>query len=73
MLNERSPEHVAVTTAMITVFETAQQSVGMDVHRYELHSAVLGALEDPTTFKRWRAGKTTFPNVKDRARKTTAG
>jgi hypothetical protein len=51
-------------------FDNAQLSAnhhaGVDTSKYELHAALAAALSNPTSFKRWKAGKSAFPDVVDK-------
>lgn len=54
------------STGYIMANEAAQGQVGMDDQKYELHTAVLEALENRASLKRLKSGKLAFPGVKDR-------
>lgn len=51
-------------------FDNAQTAANfharLDTNKYELHAALSEALSNPAAFKRWKAGKQAFPEVKDR-------
>lgn len=44
----------------------ANHSAGVDTTKYELHAALLAAVSNPVTWKRWRSGKSAFPDVTDK-------
>ncbi|MFJ1470134.1 YkgJ family cysteine cluster protein [Massilia orientalis] len=45
---------------------SANHKAGVDTTKYELHAALAAALDNPTSFKRWKAGKSAFPGVADK-------
>jgi len=42
------------------------KNAGVDVARYEMSTAVLEALTNKASYRRWKDGKVAFPGVKDR-------
>ncbi|MFC5511146.1 YkgJ family cysteine cluster protein [Massilia jejuensis] len=44
----------------------ANYQAGVDATKYELHAALATAMSNPTAFKRWKAGKSAFPDVADK-------
>ncbi|SAL66189.1 Flagellin N-methylase [Caballeronia cordobensis] len=48
------------------VFLIAQHNAGCDATTYEMHTSLAEALNNSSSFKRWRRGKTAFPKVRDR-------
>jgi Fe-S-cluster containining protein len=44
----------------------ANYQASVDTTKYELHAALCTALSNPTSFKRWKAGKSAFPDVVDK-------
>ena len=46
--------------------ELALRQWGMDYWHYEMNSALLEAITNKASVRRWRDGKITFPSVKDR-------
>ena len=44
----------------------SNHSAGVDTSKYELHAALLAALTNPASFKRWKSGKAAFPEVTDK-------
>jgi Fe-S-cluster containining protein len=52
------------------VFENGQllenHRAGVDTTKYEMHAALLEAISNPAAAKRWRAGKSAFPGVRDK-------
>jgi Fe-S-cluster containining protein len=55
----------AVGEAFMTAATASQDAEGVDFRLYEMSAAVLEALENPAARKRWRAGKRSFPQVRD--------
>ena len=53
------------STAFVLAQEMAHIAVGFDVMRYELAAAVKEAKSNPASFKRYKAGKRSFPSVRD--------
>lgn len=44
----------------------ANHSAGVDTTKYEMHAALSPAVSNPTSFKRWKSGKSAFPDVTDK-------
>ncbi len=61
-----SEQHVAVASGFANAQLMAEHALGLDLHMYELHAALLDALTNPASLKRWKTGKISFPVVKDR-------
>jgi len=66
MQNILSAQHQAIADGFFAAaaIETAHMSA--DFARYEMNSALNEALTNPACFKRWKAGKASFPSVRDR-------
>lgn len=60
------PRKVA-STAMDIALLYIQHKAGMEAAKYELHAALLEALTNKASVKRWRNGKAAFPSVKDKS------
>lgn len=57
----------AASTAMDNALLAIQHKAGMEVSKYELHAALLEALTNNDSVKKWRNGKTAFPSVRDKS------
>ena len=44
----------------------ANYHAGVDTSKYELHASLATALNNPSAFKRWKRGKSAFPEVADK-------
>lgn len=56
-----------ISTTFDNLSLTVQHKLGRDTNKYELHAALFEALTNPSCLKRWKSGKTAFPNVRDRS------
>lgn len=66
MQNLMSPFYKAVSDGFVASAASATANIGADTARYELNAALLEAINNKASFKRWRDGKNSFPSVKDR-------
>ena len=64
----QDPVRVVAATAIQEVHRAYQKHVGRDTERYEFHAALLEALTNKASFKRWKSGKTAFPSIGDKLR-----
>tara|TARA_B100001105_G_scaffold12875_3_gene9461 strand:+ start:4252 stop:4983 length:732 start_codon:yes stop_codon:yes gene_type:complete len=64
--NPMSPARHATTDAFHAAAATVAAQKGFDIARYEMSGAVLEAATNTASAKRWKAGKTAFPSVRDR-------
>ncbi len=62
----QSVERLAIAHGLFTASIGAMEIEGLDAARYEMSAAVLEALTNSSAIKRWRAGKNSFPSVKNR-------
>jgi hypothetical protein len=62
----QSAERLAVAQGLFTASIAAMEIEGLDAARYEMSAAVLDALTNPSSIKRWRTGKNSFPSVRNR-------
>lgn len=62
----QSPEHLATASGFLTASTAAAKHAGLDHAMYEMSGAVLEAMTNSASGKRWKAGKTSFPSVSDR-------
>lgn len=66
MTNIMSPVRKVVSEGFIVSAALAAAAIGTDATSYEMNSALLEAMTNKASIKRWRDGKTAFPSVKDR-------
>lgn len=64
--NPQSPEHVAAEAGFSNASTAAAKHVGFDHSVYEMSGAILEAMTNPSSGKRWKAGKRSFLSVSDR-------
>lgn len=65
-VSDVDPERQAVDSAYRIALARAQKNLGKDTLEYEMHGAVLEALTNRPSGRRWKRGKISFPSVKDR-------
>ncbi|GAB3645033.1 YkgJ family cysteine cluster protein [Ramlibacter alkalitolerans] len=57
---------IGTAEGLMAASAVAQRQAGFDHRRYELATAVLEALDNKASARRWKDGKVTFPGVRDR-------
>ena len=60
-------DRIVIASAFDNLAIAIQHQSKLDTTNYEFHGALLDALTNPSCFKRWKRGKSAFPNVKDRS------
>jgi Fe-S-cluster containining protein len=62
----RDPVRLTVSTAMENLHGLYHIRKGLDSDSYEFHAALLEALTNKASYKRWKSGKSAFPTVSDK-------
>lgn len=66
MQSPRSADLTEAAYPFMSLIVMAQEFAGLDRNRYEFNGAVMEALTNPASARRWADGKVAFPTVKDR-------
>lgn len=66
MQSPRDADLTETAYPFMSLIVMAQEFVGLDRSRYEFNGAVMEALTNPASARRWADGKVAFPTVKDR-------
>jgi Fe-S-cluster containining protein len=65
--NPQSAARLATADGFQAAAMVMSRQEGFDERRYEMSGAILEALNNKASAKRWKDGKTAFPSVRDRA------
>ncbi len=63
--NQMKADLKMTSSAYVLAQEMAHITLGFDAMRYELTAAVKEAKSNPASFRRYKAGKRSFPTVRD--------